>query len=128
MGERMGELSQQFSALAEIYERFQQIRNRDDAQRKQDLVANRRRFAEQVGALEDILLTGGAKAVDRSITNECHKRLSRLRTITAYHQASWPAVKIDEDPEGYRASSNATHSAFHDFLQWGREQFPETYT
>ena len=123
----MSEMSRQFSALAEIFERFQQIRGRDDAQRKRDLVANRRRFAEQVGMLEEVLLKGN-EAVDPSLASELYKRLSRLRSTAAYHQASWPAVRIDEDPEGYRASSNATHSAFRDFLQWGRGLFPETYS
>lgn len=120
----MGAIAQQFSALGETYQRFLNIRARSDQERKRELVENRRRLAEQLGRLEELVIRNDESSVAPPLAMEFRKRLSKLRSTVSYHQASWPAVKIDEDPDGYRRTSREAELMFHEFLVWGSRQFP----
>ncbi|MGD9810464.1 MAG: hypothetical protein AB7U35_03905 [Sphingobium sp.] len=117
----MESIAYYLSTMMEIYKRFVELRARDDAERKWELVANRRHLAEEIGRFDHFLLGAGARTLDPDIRREFGKRLSQLRGTITYHQASWPAVKIDEDPEGYRRTSQDAETAFRDFLGWGKQ-------
>lgn len=122
----MVSIAAQFSELAQTYHRFLDIRARRDPDRKRDLVAARRDLSAQLAALEETVKTGQNGEIDPLVKREFGIRLSRLRTASAYHQASWPAVRIDEDPDGYQATSIDAANAFRDFLDWANREFSET--
>ena len=119
----MEEMIRRFFQLGDIYQRFVDIRMRKDPERKRDLVIARRHLSEDLGALESYVRENHGMIADAAIEQDFRKRLSRLRSAIAYHQASWPAVRIDEDPGGYRLTSIEFSDVFREFLEWGKRNF-----
>lgn len=121
----MGAVTQQFSLLRETYQRFIDIAQRSDAGRKQDLVAARRILSQQLLDLETLVKSAPKDSIDTALARDFGKRLSHLRSKIAFHQASWPAVRLDEDPEAYRESRTEVTQAYREFLDWGFSNFRE---
>lgn len=92
---------------------------RDDAARRRDLVDLRRQLAAQIATVGSI-----AEAVfaDRPDLSAYRERFSRMRSMAALHQASWPAVILGERPEDYRASVAPMREANRVFIDWVRER------
>lgn len=120
----MQAIAQQFGLLGQIYHQFIDISKRDDPQRRQDLVTARRVLQERLLQLEVIVKEALGHVPDAELSREFSTRLTQLRSSLAYHQGSWPAVLIDEDKEGYRASFDEVQQVFADFLIWGKKSFP----
>lgn len=121
----MNAISRQFAHLGEIYRRFIDIGWRKDAERKRDLVAARRALGEQLVTLEHLVRDAPDTQIGSDLKREFGRRLSRLRSAIAYHQASWPAVLLQEG-EGaaeYRYSAREVTDIFGDFLHWGHKYF-----
>tara|TARA_R110000787_G_scaffold195982_1_gene307298 strand:+ start:1153 stop:1527 length:375 start_codon:yes stop_codon:yes gene_type:complete len=116
----MEEMIRRFFQLGEIYQRLVDIRMRKDPERKRDLVIARRLLSQELGALESYVRENRGVIENATIEQDFRKRLSRLRSTIAYHQASWPAVRIDEDPGGYRITSIEFSDVFREFLEWGK--------
>lgn len=121
----MGEITQQLSVLGETYQLFLEIAIREDVERKKDLVAARRMLANQLSHLENLIASDSNKSIDTDTAREFRKRLSYLRTAIAYHQASWPAIMIDDDPASYRLTAREPAMAFRKFLEWGQHSLPD---
>lgn len=119
----MGQIAQQFSILGETLAAFRNIAARTDVERKKDLILTRRKLADQLKCLECLVRSGREGNTDPDVNREFNKRLSGLRTAIAFHQASWPAVTIDENPEEYSRTSEEPASIFALFLEWGRAHF-----
>ncbi len=102
------------------------IGKRTDPQRKADLVQWRRKFAEQMGQVSQL--------IDREIelqkrpeaAMEMHSRLSSFRFAIGQHQASWPAVRIDEDVVAYAESARGTYARSDQFWNWCTENLTFT--
>ena len=92
-------------------------RNPDPA-RKLQLVQCRRRFAENIGELAPLIDSDEA-LLDRP---EQHREMSRLFSTFRYaigqHQATWPAVRIDEDVRAYTQSARETYAKSDMFWNW----------
>ena len=119
----MEEMIRRFFQLGEIYQRLVDIRMRKDPERKRDLVIARRLLSEELGALESYVRENRGVIENSVIEQDFRKRLSHLRSTISYHQASWPAVRIDEDPGGYRLTSIEFSDIFREFLEWGKRSF-----
>ena len=91
---------------------------RRDDNRKQALVTARRRLAEEVGKIGPLIEQDEelAKAPDKQ--RELARIFSSMRSALAQHQADWPAVTIDDDPEAYRASSLRVRDKSDAFWTW----------
>ncbi len=90
----------------------------DNADRKA-AVALRRRMAEHIAAAAEAgeLLFGAL-----SRRSEFRSRISRMRTVMALHQASYPIVSIDRRDPAYRASVAALRAANEGFFKWVRTE------
>lgn len=121
----MGAVTQQFSLLRETYQRFIDIGQRNDAARKHDLVAARRILSRQLLDLETLIKDAPGDTIDLALARDFGKRLAHLRSRIGFHQGSWPAVRLDEDPKAYRESATEVAQVYREFLDWGLSQFRE---
>lgn len=97
------------------------IGRRTDPQRKFDLVQHRLRFARQMGQVSQAI--DGDFALQRrpEMAMEMTSRLSAFRFAIGQHQASWPAVRIDEDAVAYAESARGTYAKSDQFWHWCSE-------
>lgn len=91
---------------------------REDAGRKSDLVAIRRRFAQQVVAVGDAIDGDPLLAADPMLAAEFRRRLAEMRSGIAIHQAKWPAVLLDNEDEEFRTSADAIIRTNRAFAAW----------
>lgn len=97
------------------------IGKRTDPERKLDLVQHRVKFARQMGQISQAI--DGDFALQRrpEMAMEMTSRLSAFRFAIGQHQASWPAVRIDEDKIAYAESARGTYAKSDRFWDWCSE-------
>lgn len=94
------------------------IGKRSDPERKLDLVQWRRKFAEQMGQVGQLIEQEQALQRRPDMAMEMTSRLSAFRFAIGQHQASWPAVRIDEDARAYAESARGTYAKSDIFWDW----------
>ncbi len=99
------QLREALARFAAAEKAIEAIGTRTDKERKQALVHSRRQLSEQIGVLGPIIDQDTGLAQHPEMHRELGKRFSAMRYGLAHHQASWPAVTIDDDPIAYRASA-----------------------
>lgn len=97
------------------------IGKRTDPQRKFDLVQHRVKFAEQMGQVSQLIDRETALQHRPEMVMEMNGRLSAFRFAISQHQASWPAVRIDEDAAAYAESARGTYAKADQFWNWCSE-------
>lgn len=97
------------------------IGKRTDPERKFDLVQHRRKFAEQMGKVSQFIDQDAALQRRPEMVMEMNSRLSAFRFAISQHQASWPAVRIDEDVHAYAESARGTYAKSDQFWIWCSE-------
>ena len=97
------------------------ISKRTDPERKVDLVQHRRKFAEQMGQVSELIDREKALQHHPDMVMEMNGHLSAFRFAISQHQASWPAVRIDEDIAAYAESAHGTHAKADRFWDWCSE-------
>jgi hypothetical protein len=97
------------------------IGKRVDPERKLDLVQWRRKFAEQMGQVSQLMEKDFALQRRPEMVMEMTSRLSAFRFAIGQHQASWPAVRIDEDAQAYAESARGTYAKSDQFWEWCSE-------
>jgi hypothetical protein len=91
---------------------------RTDPDRKIHLVRLRRQLAEQIGVVGLAIARDSALARTPDLQQEMNRLFTTFRYALGQHQANWPAVKIDEDREGYARSAQATYAKSDLFWAW----------
>ncbi|MBO9580665.1 MAG: hypothetical protein J7498_07210 [Sphingobium sp.] len=97
------------------------IGKRTDPERKFDLVQHRRKFVEQMGLVSQMIDRDGALQRRPEMVMEMNSRLSAFRFAIGQHQASWPAVRIDDDAAAYAESARGTYAKADRFWDWCSE-------
>ncbi|HZV58255.1 MAG TPA: hypothetical protein VFF89_11335 [Sphingobium sp.] len=105
-------------ACSDIERQIVAISRRRDAQRKFDLVHWRRKFAEQLGEIGPLIDHDDALLRQPEKMQEMNRLFSTFRYAIGQHQASWPAVRIDEDEHAYAESARETHIKSDRFWNW----------
>lgn len=82
---------------------------------RQELVTLRKAIITHVSNIQAMLDKPGS-VVPPAATAVIRSHLSAARTAMALHQATWPAVKIDENVDAYRLSAQAVTAEFHKFI------------
>jgi hypothetical protein len=116
--ELSAQLQQALALYAELETAVVSAGRRSDAARKLDLVQARRKFAEHLGRIgilivQDIVLRRQPEAQQTMI-----RLFTAFRYALGQHQASWPAVRIDEDPRGYAQSAWEAYAKSDAFWAW----------
>ena len=91
---------------------------RTDPARKLDLVQSRRKFSEQIGQLGLLIAQDSSLRQYPDVQQQMGRHFAAFRYSLGQHQASWPAVRIDEDPKGYAQSAWETYSKSDQFWEW----------
>ena len=105
-------------ACSDIERSLIAIGNRVDPERKLELVQCRRRFAEQMGHIGQLIDADPELQRHPELALEMSRLLSGFRFAIGQHQASWPAVRIDEDVIAYAASARGTYVKSDLFWHW----------
>jgi hypothetical protein len=108
-------------ACSETERNLVAIGNRTDPERKFDLVQHRRKFAEQMGEVSQLIEQETALQHRPEVVMEMNGVLSAFRFAIGQHQASWPAVRIDDDAAAYAESARGTHAKAEQFWNWCSE-------
>jgi len=114
-----GPLVRELSVLEAVQAELAGIADRTDDARRHDLIQLRRQLALQiakVGQLAEPIFA----ATEAGTAHEYRSRFSRMRSAAALHQANWPAVRLGEDIEQYRASAVGVRQANKEFVAWVR--------
>lgn len=121
---KRAEVLREIDTLERIQAELAGIASRTDEERKPALVELRRQLSAQiarVGTLADSLFV----ASDSEVTRAYRAHFSRMRSRAALHQADWPAVRLGENPEAYRASALGVREANREFVAWMRTTLGE---
>ena len=111
-------LQDALKACLDIERNLIAIGKRTDPERKWDLVQQRRRFAEQMGQVSQLIAADAALQRQPEMVMQMNSRLSDFRFAIGQHQASWPAVRIDEDARAYAESARGTYAKSDQFWEW----------
>ena len=112
------QLREALARFAAAEKAIEAIGTRTDKERKQALVQSRRQLSEQIGVLGPIIDQDPELARDIDLQRELGRRFSAMRYGLAQHQASWPAVIIDENPVAYRESAHSVQQKSQLFWQY----------
>ena len=112
-------LIEAFDQLTRLQSDLAAIANHGEDDRRQELIALRRRYAAQIGVMNDAAAPVLAEAPPDDQA-EYRRVFSAMRTNTAAHQADWPAVRISDDAAAYRASAKRATAANGAFNAWMR--------
>jgi hypothetical protein len=91
---------------------------RRDEGRKLALVRSRRELAERIGDIAQAMEADAELKTEPDKQKEIDRLFAAMRYSLALHQASWPAVKIDEDPVAYRNSALGVKEKSDAFWGW----------
>ncbi len=114
------QLMAEMDAIEAVARRLAAVASRQDASRKQDLVAARRELAMRMMTVMTIGQEYAPIRQNEALYAELRQRLSVLRAAIAEHQARWSAVAIDSDDVAYLESSATVQAAGRAFMLWIR--------
>ncbi|MDB5582404.1 MAG: hypothetical protein JWR80_7580 [Bradyrhizobium sp.] len=125
------DLIAEIGALEQMLADVERILQRSDNERRLELIGLRRLISTQIPRVRD----AGARAclpIDgTTLATEYRSRFSAMLNALALHQANWPAIKVNEDMEGYLRSAATVVSMVRAFTTWTRRAFaalPEKVT
>lgn len=119
--EQLAAITEAVDALERVLADLAAIASREDDRRRHDLVALRRVFATRIAEVGRRAEPVFGTSSDRDMVQAYRDRFSRMRSAAAMHQANWPAVKLTERPEEYRASARGVSEVNREFIAWMRE-------
>jgi hypothetical protein len=115
-----GELLRELAALEEVQQALASVAARTDDQRRHDLIELRRRLAAQIATIGQIAEPMLQAHGEPRVLQEYRSKFSAMRSAAAMHQASWPAVRLGENPIEYNRSAAGVREANRQFLMWLR--------
>jgi len=118
----MRKVAEAIATLERIQSQLAGIATRQDDGRRHDLIDLRRALSVQIGTVGKLAEAWLASIDDPAAFRVYREKFSRMRTCAAVHQATWPAVRLDEADESYRRSASEVREANQDFIQWMRSQ------
>lgn len=113
-------LSAEIDAFEQMIADLQAIAARADSGRRSELVVLRKRLSDQIVRMRDIGVRVFTDGAGSTIVDDFRSRLSTVLHLVAMHQASWPAVGIDENSADYSRSADNVAQANRAFIAWTR--------
>ena len=116
-----GEVLNELDRLEAVQKDLAAVSSRADDQRAHDLIRLRRELSQQIGRLGGVAEGYFAGLGDAALTQQFRTRFSTMRSRAATHQASWPAVRLNEADESYQQSVRAVREANRAFVTCMRQ-------
>lgn len=123
MGDR-ATLLRELDLLEKVQGDLAAIATRTDAERKHDMIRLRKALADQIAMVGRVADEVIAAVGDAGFAREFRNRFSQMRSTTAFHQARWPAVRLDDYVEDYRESAKTVRETNRAFIAWARATIP----
>jgi hypothetical protein len=98
-----------------LLDKIAAVTAREDEGRRLQLVQLRRALAGELAIFTEMAEAYFSGTPDHAVY--CDK-LSRMRTSSAIHRSSWPAVMIDDGKSDFRNSAKPMREANREFIRW----------
>jgi hypothetical protein len=113
-------LFREVDLLEQLQKKLAEVATRDDDRRKHDLIDLRRQLSLRIAELGRVAEPVFVEFSDPMLLRDYRAKVSGMRFVAAMHQADWPAVRLGEKPDEYRASAKAVRDANREFIVWMR--------
>ena len=114
----MAELDRILAEAQETHLQMQQAAKSSADRAVRDIVRLRTRFATLVAEMMGSIRADIRLQSRSDIGREFEEKFFEMRQALAQHQAKWRSANIDEDPAGYRRSTDELGRKQDDFYNW----------
>jgi hypothetical protein len=116
----MAELDRILGEAQETHRQMQDAVKSSADRAVRDIVRLRTRFATLVAEMMGAIKADARLARNSELAREFESRFFDMRQSLAAHQAKWRSANIDEDPNGYRRSTDELGRKQDDFYTWAK--------
>ena len=116
----MAELDRILSEAQDTHRQMQEAARSTADRAVRDIVRLRTRFATLVAEMMGSIRADSRLQSRPEVAREFEAKLFEMRQALAQHQAKWRSTNIDEDPAGYRRSTDELGQKQDDFYVWAQ--------
>jgi|SRR5690606_1744901 len=117
----MAELDRILGEAQETHLQMQQAVKSSGERAVRDIVRLRTRFATLVAEMMGSIKADSRLQARPEIGQEFQEKFFEMRQALAQHQSKWRSTNIDEDPAGYRRSTDELGRKQDDFYTWAKD-------
>ena len=116
----MAELDRILSEAQETHAQMQEAVKSSGERAVRDIVRLRTRFATLVAEMMGSIKADSRLQAKPDVARDFEAKFFEMRQALAQHQAKWRSTNIDEDPAGYRRSTDELGRKQDDFYTWAK--------
>ncbi len=116
----MAELDRILGEAQETHKLMQEAVKTSGDRAVRDIVRLRTRFATLVAEMMGSIKADARLQAKPDIAREFEARFFDMRQALAQHQSKWRSANIDEDPAGYRRSTDELGQKQDEFYTWAK--------
>ena len=116
----MAELDRILSEAQETHAQMQEAVKSSGERAVRDIVRLRTRFATLVAEMMGSIKADSRLQAKPELAREFEEKFFEMRQALAAHQGKWRSTNIDEDPAGYRRSTDELGHKQDEFYAWAK--------
>jgi hypothetical protein len=116
----MAELDRVLSEAQDTHRAMQEAAKSPGDRAVRDIVRLRTRFATLVAEMMGSIKADSRLQAKPEVAREFEAKFFEMRQALAQHQGKWRSANIDEDPAGYRRSTDELGRKQDDFYTWAK--------
>lgn len=116
----MAELDRILAEAQETHRAMQEAAKSPGDRAVRDIVRLRTRFATLVAEMMGSIKADSRLQAKPDVAREFESRFFEMRQALAQHQSKWRSANIDEDPAGYRRSTDELGHKQDEFYTWAK--------
>ena len=116
----MAELDRILGEAQETHRAMQEAVKSSGDRAVRDIVRLRTRFATLVAEMMGSIKADSRLQAKPDVAREFESKFFEMRQALAAHQSKWRSANIDEDPAGYRRSTDELGRKQDDFYAWAK--------
>lgn len=116
----MAELDRLLGEAQDTHRQMQEAVKTTGDRAVRDIVRLRTRFATLVAEMMGAIKSDARLQGRPDLARDFESRFFEMRQALAQHQAKWRSANIDEDPAGYRRSTDELGRKQDDFYSWAK--------
>ena len=116
----MAELDRVLSEAQDTHRAMQEAAKSPGDRAVRDIVRLRTRFATLVAEMMGSIKADSRLQAKPDVAREFEAKFFEMRQALAQHQGKWRSANIDEDPAGYRRSTDELGRKQDDFYTWAK--------
>jgi hypothetical protein len=116
----MAELDRILGEAQDTHRQMQEAAKAPGDRAVRDIVRLRTRFATLVAEMMGSIKADSRLQAKPDVAREFEAKFFEMRQALAQHQGKWRSANIDEDPAGYRRSTDELGRKQDDFYNWAK--------